>query len=127
MRMIDADYLKIIIEECAKDYSLNEDLQEIKGLLLEMLDSMPTIDPVEIAKQYIEFQRDEISRTIGYQLVDKGEKHGRWKQCFEDWRKQIEGDECSVCGFQHYGTSIGHYNYCPNCGAKMDGGNESEL
>ena len=47
-------------------------------------------------------------------------RHGRWKQCFEDWRKQIEGDECSVCGFQHYGTSIGHYNYCPNCGAKMD-------
>ena len=52
--------------------------------------------------------------------------HGRWKQCFEDWRKQIEGDECSVCGFQHYGTSIGHYNYCPNCGAKMDGRTDHE-
>lgn len=47
-------------------------------------------------------------------------KHGEWKQCFEDWRKQIEGDECSACGFQHYGTSISNYNYCPNCGAKMD-------
>lgn len=50
-------------------------------------------------------------------------KHGEWKSCFEDWRKQIEGDECSVCGFQHYGTSISLYHYCPNCGAKMDGGN----
>lgn len=49
-------------------------------------------------------------------------KHGKWKECFEDWRKQIAGDECSVCGFQHYGTSITNYNYCPNCGAKMDGG-----
>lgn len=48
--------------------------------------------------------------------------HGRWKQCFEDWRHQIEGDECSACGFQHYGIGIDHYLYCPNCGAKMDGG-----
>ena len=48
-------------------------------------------------------------------------RHGKWQACFEDWRKQIEGDECSVCGFQHYGTSITHYHYCPNCGARMDG------
>ncbi|MGF0006931.1 hypothetical protein ACQRBP_06340 [Eubacteriales bacterium SGI.150] len=46
---------------------------------------------------------------------------GRWVQCFEDWRKQIEGDKCSACGFEHYGTSIANYHYCPNCGAKMDG------
>lgn len=52
--------------------------------------------------------------------------HGRWEQCFEDWRKQIEGDECSACGFQHYGVSVSHYHYCPNCGAKMDGGEENE-
>lgn len=45
---------------------------------------------------------------------------GKWKKCFEDWRIQIEGDECSVCGFQHYGTNISDYSYCPSCGAKMD-------
>lgn len=49
-------------------------------------------------------------------------KHGEWKLCYEDWRRQIAGDECSACGFQHYGTCISHYHYCPNCGAKMDGG-----
>lgn len=49
-------------------------------------------------------------------------KHGEWKLCYEDWRMQIAGDECSACGFQHYGTCISHYHYCPNCGAKMDGG-----
>ena len=48
-------------------------------------------------------------------------KHGKWKLCYEDWRMQIAGDECSACGFQHYGTCISHYYYCPNCGAKMDG------
>lgn len=50
--------------------------------------------------------------------------HGQWKRCFEDWRHQLEGDECSACGFQHYGIGIAHYLYCPNCGAKMDGGGE---
>lgn len=46
--------------------------------------------------------------------------HGRWEQCFEDWRQQIEGDKCSVCGFEYYGTGISRFRYCPSCGAKMD-------
>lgn len=54
-------------------------------------------------------------------------KHGEWKLCYEDWREQIAGDECSACGFQHYGTCISRYHYCPNCGAKMDGGKEDDL
>ena len=52
-------------------------------------------------------------------------KHGKWKLCYEDWRMQIAGDECSACGFQHYGACIWHYHYCPNCGAKMDGGDNN--
>lgn len=54
-------------------------------------------------------------------------RHGEWKLCYEDWREQIAGDECSACGFQHYGTCISRYHYCPNCGAKMDGGKEDDL
>ena len=45
--------------------------------------------------------------------------HGRW----------IKADgpivltmECSVC---HMSFLLGSYNYCPNCGAKMDGWNEN--
>ena len=53
-------------------------------------------------------------------------KHGEWKLCYEDWRMQIAGDECSACGFQHYGTCISHYHYCPNCGAKMEDANNAE-
>ena len=48
--------------------------------------------------------------------------HGKWIQCFEDWRMQIEGDKCSICGFEHYGTPRGEFKFCPNCGAKIDGG-----
>ena len=44
--------------------------------------------------------------------------HGRWKNkqtnSIFTWRI-----ECSVCGAE-YNTTVG-YNYCPNCGAKMDG------
>jgi rubrerythrin len=37
-------------------------------------------------------------------------KHGWWK-----WS---EGWQCSECGFHN--SNFG-YNYCPNCGARMDG------
>ena len=47
-------------------------------------------------------------------------RHGSWKPGYEDWRKQIVGDECSECGFKHYGTNIRNYHYGPNCGVKMD-------
>lgn len=48
--------------------------------------------------------------------------HGRWI------RKQsttIETAKCSVCGkaFQAYYSD---YQYCPRCGAKMDGGKANE-
>lgn len=40
--------------------------------------------------------------------------HGRWK-C----HKYIEEYQCEICGhFVRFGTIK---NYCPNCGAKMDG------
>ena len=49
-------------------------------------------------------------------------RHGQWERCFEDWRQQIEGDKCTACGFEYYGTGISRFHYCPNCGAKIQGG-----
>ena len=40
-------------------------------------------------------------------------KHGEWKHYSTTMM------ECSICG-KH--TAKHRYNYCPNCGAKMDGG-----
>ena len=36
--------------------------------------------------------------------------------------------ECSICGFKCYdmGRCTSDFDYCPNCGAKMDGGSENE-
>lgn len=45
-------------------------------------------------------------------------RHGRWIPTKEPFMNECE--DCSVCGYR---TVWGHrYNYCPNCGAKMDGG-----
>lgn len=48
--------------------------------------------------------------------------HGRWVPTKAPFMNECE--DCSVCGYR---TVWGHrYNYCPNCGAKMDGGNNKE-
>lgn len=73
------------------------------------------------AREFYPEEKVFASAVINAPTADVQEvRHGKWEQCFEDWRKQIEGDKCSFCGFEHYGTSIRHYPYCPNCGAKMD-------
>ena len=48
-------------------------------------------------------------------------KHGRWE------RPVVHGHTCltalcSVCGYIN--NSNDGFNYCPNCGARMDGGEE---
>lgn len=42
--------------------------------------------------------------------------HGRWRFCGSD--RYNDAYECSVCGKMAMDDS----NYCPNCGAFMDGG-----
>lgn len=70
-----------------------------------------------------------------YQLINKGLKiarrdincgptieaqpveHGKWED------REVRGSitpYCTNCG--NGNDTIYHYNYCPNCGAKMDGG-----
>ena len=47
-------------------------------------------------------------------------RHGEW----------LDGglsEKCSICGHRVWWDNYGNlhnYNYCPNCGAKMDGGNK---
>lgn len=49
--------------------------------------------------------------------------HGRWEPCFDENCKCRWGfGKCSNCGQEYYAHAINYYKYCPNCGAKMDGG-----
>lgn len=49
-------------------------------------------------------------------------RHGRW--IHTDWAYNWTClDECSRCGYHDRDRkNLSDYNYCPNCGAKMDGG-----
>ena len=47
-------------------------------------------------------------------------RHGRWVHHIAGG-KQISACWCSVCNVEHETEQ----NYCPNCGAKMDGGAEA--
>ena len=44
-------------------------------------------------------------------------KRGRWKLLFENIENGIPLLECSECGREVWGDA----NYCPECGAKMEG------
>lgn len=44
--------------------------------------------------------------------------HGKW---IEKTFLMGTSNFCSLCGC-HYGMPHEKYNFCPNCGAKMDGG-----
>lgn len=49
--------------------------------------------------------------------------HGCFEPCFDEngnWRQGFA--KCSNCGKKYYAQVINHFGYCPNCGAKMDGG-----
>ena len=51
------------------------------------------------------------------------QKHGRWEIIVDDY--DCEMMQCSCCGSEFYDgdndTVDCLHNYCPNCGAKMDG------
>lgn len=51
--------------------------------------------------------------------------HGRWEYIPQTFNT-LSQFRCSFCGWWSLDPSIdGAYNYCPNCGAKMDGGAEN--
>ena len=62
----------------------------------EVVDNAPTVDAVEVV-------------------------HGRWDTIWYGTDSRGNVVKCSVCGYRKFDTTD---NYCPNCGAKMDGGNE---
>lgn len=58
-------------------------------------------------------------------------RHGKWKETTScgkqndlEYQKADTVFRCSECGydFEHEGY-LAYFNYCPNCGARMDGDN----
>ena len=86
-----------------------EAIAELESIKQCQVDTRREIEALDLALYAL--------RPVSREQVEK--VRGKWQVCFEDWRKQMAGDQCSKCGFQHYGTSINHYKFCPACGAPM--------
>ena len=87
-------------------------------LCMHFLKEAPAVD----VKDLIEYHRDENARTVGYRVVDESHTvpvvHGRWIPFKSEAAGNIQ--YCSACGIGNPNKT----NYCPKCGAKMDGGND---
>lgn len=99
---------------------------------IKAIKGMKKVCPKNTSKDFkrgFNYCRDRLVRTLEYikekeWYTDKADvvevKHGSWIYN----KTYYEADECncSVCG-QLMTTQKGkRMNYCPNCGAKMDGG-----
>ena len=102
-RLIDANALTdeiIFVKKClAADDKAGEWTKGyrsgLEASLSEILD-LPTVDAVEVV-------------------------HGKWIMGIDEG--DYEYGTCSVCGYNEYNAfcCLLPHNYCPNCGAKMDG------
>lgn len=98
-RLIDANELLKVLKHRVKG---NEDSGIVFGtnstleIMEEWVRSIPTVDAVEVV-------------------------HGRWKHQYE---KGMSYKVCTICGCRN-GLEL-KFNYCPNCGAKMDGERRTE-
>ena len=58
-------------------------------------------------------------------------RHGRWVPLsydgYADGYAVYDEWECSECHFSYNGEGEPPLNYCPNCGAKMEGKNEDDV
>ena len=56
-------------------------------------------------------------------------RHGEWVHLH--WHNSTSCADCSECGFEAQHSEFRgvqkYYKLCPNCGAKMDGGNENAV
>src|SRR5574344_1490543 len=102
MRLIDADALKKELEVWV--VAINQPQFYNREEALYIIDSAPTADAVPVV-------------------------HGRWillGKNEHDYETSVE-EKCSLCGryVYRYDTEL-QDNYCPNCGARMDGGADHE-
>lgn len=106
-RYIDADALKDVIQQ--HDYPLADRLNSVdNGMftlgIFQAIDKMPTVSPDE-------------ARGVG-KWIEK-EVYNLEVTTIE----QMQSASCSVCGKIHttpFSYYFSKYNYCPNCGAKME-------
>ena len=105
-RLIDVDAFKIEFCEKCNNVSCDAPLTNTDCFTMYMLDNTPTIEAEPV-------------------------RHGRWVPLsydgYADGYPVYDEWECSECHFACEGEGEPPLNYCPNCGAKMEGKNEDDV
>lgn len=83
--------------------------------LLEAMRSNMDMQELYLPIHFIDLVIDEMP-TADVEPV----RHGRWIH------EMVGYVKCSVCNDLEEDVCAIFYNFCPNCGAKMDGGDEDE-
>lgn len=98
--------------------SIDETWEQLYDAVVKAIDNAPTVDTncPHCDSGYAQGYSD------GYLKGKEARPHGKWKK--HEW-----GYSCSVCGVSNdyaYDNNIHKFTdyFCPNCGAKMDGGEE---
>ena len=97
-RYIDADKALVMIRHSKEDKPAYADWDNAHDCCIDCVNSTPTADVVEVV-------------------------HGVWVEGAEHFTNGFYEAECNKCGTYiswNRGNS-GEWNFCPNCGAKMDG------
>ena len=111
-------------KEFEKIYPLatNEMGGVVNKQIYDIIDNAPTVplpDFKDGYKQAIIDGKTNFSRPTGEWIGDTD---------YESYQGNYEAYKCSVCGYglhwRDYCTN--EYNYCPNCGAKMKGGETND-
>ena len=99
------------------------DAREWKSFYTDMADSRNMIDLYDIGYMNA---LDDVDDWMGAQPTLTYEDlvpHGRWGKVIPSksaakWSSKVSCSVCHKAGYERY-------NYCPNCGAKMDGGQDN--
>nr|DAI21206.1 MAG TPA: zinc-ribbon domain protein [Caudoviricetes sp.] len=108
------------------DYIRREDARRMVVQLDKYAWKSPASDErrVTVDVDLVKFGLDRIPAADVAEVV-----HGEWLRADDDWNS-LTTIQCSLCSEEWCfetddDVSLLNYKYCPNCGAKMDGGDGS--
>ena len=85
----------------------------------EYIERVTALNALIRALGYCQCANDVITRIPAADVAEV--RHGRWVDKTDISRAAVEQRvDCSVCGQIFWTMSALLFNYCPNCGARMD-------
>ena len=127
MRLIDADALEKIVTEKFKEHYGNTVYQFIHDFfrcVLRLIRKAPTIEAEPVRHGRWELHEESSDLYCHHRCTNcKVDAPFDYKY-IEDWDEGMDGEWYSL-GITENGINEHLTPYCPNCGAKMDGGAEN--